>query len=67
MSGDVREDAEPLLTVQDVARRLNLPISWIYSQSEAGTLPSFKIGRYVRFHAADIAAYIEASRRGPRQ
>ncbi len=60
-------DGDRLLTVQDVAQRLNVPVSWVYAQSEAGMLPSFKCGRYVRFDPRAIDAYLEAQRRGPRE
>ena len=57
------ESPEPLLTVQDVARRFNVPTSWAYAKAEAGELPSIKLGRYLRFRAADIEAYLRAQRR----
>lgn len=60
----IADDADRLLNVQDVAHRLAVPVSWVYAASEAGTLPSFKIGRYRRFRTSEIDAYIEASRRG---
>jgi excisionase family DNA binding protein len=53
-----------LLTVQDVASRLGVPVSWVYTQSEAGSLPSFKLGRYVRFDPEAIEDYLQAQRRG---
>jgi len=52
--------SEPVLTVQDVARRFNVPVSWVYAKVEDGTLPHYKIGRYVRFNARDIEAYLAA-------
>jgi excisionase family DNA binding protein len=53
---------EPLLTVQDVARLLGVPVSWVYEHAERGTLPSVRIGRYRRFVAEEIEAYIQRSR-----
>ena len=64
MTGAKADDR--LFTVQDVAQRLDVPVSWVYAQAEAGVLPSFKVGRYVRFKPAEIAEYLEAQRRGPR-
>jgi excisionase family DNA binding protein len=49
--------------VQDVARRFSVPVSWVYAKAEAGELPHVKLGRYLRFHAADIQAYLVAQRR----
>jgi excisionase family DNA binding protein len=53
-----------LINVQDVAHRLGVPISWVYAQAEAGTLPSFKVGRYRRFCPREIDRYLEAQRHG---
>lgn len=48
-----------LLTVQDVATWLRVPVSWVYAKAEAGELPSLKLGRYRRFSAAAITLYLE--------
>lgn len=59
-------ETESLLTVDDVARRLSVPRSWVYSSAEAGTLPSVKVGRYRRFVPSEIEQYLSARREGPR-
>lgn len=53
-----------LLDVKDVARRFNVPCSWVYAKAEAGELPHLKIGRYLRFNAADIERYLLDQQRG---
>jgi excisionase family DNA binding protein len=58
------ESAEPLHTVQDVARRFNVPVSWAYAKAEANEIVHHKLGRYLRFRACDIEAYLSAQRRG---
>jgi excisionase family DNA binding protein len=58
------ESAEPLLTVQDVARIFNVPVSWVYAKAEAGDLAHHHIGRYLRFRASDLELYLAAQRRG---
>jgi excisionase family DNA binding protein len=55
---------EQLLTVHDVARRWQVPISWAYLKAETGELRSLKLGRYLRFRASDIEAYLTAQQRG---
>jgi excisionase family DNA binding protein len=57
--------ADALLGPKDVASRLGVPISWVYSAAEAGTLPSFKIGKYRRFDPREIAAWLEQRRQRP--
>ena len=56
-------DAQPLLTVRDVADRLRVRESWVYAMVEANRLAHLKIGRYVRFEASAIEAFLLAQRR----
>jgi hypothetical protein len=41
------QEAQELLTVDDLATRLQVPRSWVYSHSE--DLGAYKLGKYVRF------------------
>ena len=54
---------DTLLTVKDVALRLAVPVSWVYLKVESRELPFLKIGRYVRFEASAIEAFIERQRK----
>lgn len=56
------EKPEALLTVEDVARELNVKESWVYTKAEAGELPSFKLGRYRRFKRSEVLAWLESQR-----
>jgi excisionase family DNA binding protein len=50
-----------LLTVHDVARTLNVPVSWVYEHVRRGSrqrLPAIKLGKYLRFTAADVRAFV---------
>ena len=42
---------EELITVKELARRLNVSPSWIYRRTRLGqeAIPHVKIGKYVRF------------------
>lgn len=54
-----------LLTVQEVAQILKVPVSWVYEHTRAGCrdpLPYVKVGKYLRFLAADITSYLEVIR-----
>jgi excisionase family DNA binding protein len=63
-----------LLTVQDAARFLKVPVSWVYEHVRSETedrLPAVKLEKYLRFHRRDLEAYVDAkrneSRREPRR
>ena len=59
------EDA--LLDVAQAAAFLGVPRSWIYSRVEASEcdLPHFRVGRYLKFRASELFAYLEKNRGGP--
>jgi len=59
-------EAETLLTVQEVAALLRVPVSWVYERTRrrgSERLPHVKVGKYVRFRPAEIEAYLETLRR----
>ena len=57
---------DPLLTVQEVAQVLQVPVSWVYEHARRGKrqrrLPAIKIGKYLRFAASDVQAYVAEAR-----
>jgi len=59
MSETKYEDVEEeLLTVEDLAPLLRVRPEWLYAAARRGTVPSVKVGRYVRFRKADIEEWI---------
>jgi excisionase family DNA binding protein len=69
--GDARrherdQDLDTLLTVDEVAAILKVTKSWVYEHSRSrGTprserLPYIKIGKYLRFDARAVRAFLEA-------
>lgn len=57
---------DALLTVHDVAELLHVPVSWVYehtSRRGPDALPVVKVGKYVRFRAADLWNYIDEKSR----
>jgi excisionase family DNA binding protein len=51
-----------LLTAEEIAERLNVPTSWVYSAARNGELPAVRLGRYVRFDESDVADWVDAQR-----
>ena len=54
----------PFLTIDDVARRLNVSKSTIERKIRSGEIPSMKIGRLRRIRAEDLEAYELSMLRG---
>ncbi len=60
------EGWEELLTVDDIAAMLKVPKSWVYERTRRrgkDRLPFLKLGKYVRFEADAVRAYLERQRR----
>jgi excisionase family DNA binding protein len=59
-------DTSKLLTVEQVAEMLNVPVSWVYGHTsgKGARLPHVKVGRLLRFHRADIEAWIASHTHG---
>jgi excisionase family DNA binding protein len=60
-------ELETLLTPDQLAERLGVPISWVYRHSAPSCdpeqrLPSLKVGRHIRFGPAAIAEWLDAHR-----
>ena len=58
-------DMQPLLTVEEVAELLKVPVSWVYErtrQRSIDRIPGFHLGKYWRFREADVLAWIERQR-----
>jgi excisionase family DNA binding protein len=58
------EEEEVLVGPTDIATALRVPVSWVYMKSEAGELPSFRLGRYRRFKVSEVRRWLEARREG---
>jgi excisionase family DNA binding protein len=51
-----------LLSVGELAEKLNLPVSWVYSRTREtgpGTIPRVRLGKYVRFEWDKVKEWIE--------
>ena len=56
-----------LLTVEEVAELLKVPVSWVYDRTRRrglNRLPGFRLGKYWRFDATEIRAWLERQRSG---
>jgi excisionase family DNA binding protein len=53
---------DEFLTVQELANRLKVPISWVYARTrERGknTIPVLRAGKYLRFHEAEVIRWLQ--------
>ena len=50
---------ENLITVEEMAAKLNVPVSWIYQRTRLGqkAIPHVRVGKYVRFNPDEVVAF----------
>ena len=53
-----------LMTADQVADRLAVPVGWVYRAARDGVLPCVRLGRYVRFEREAIDKWIRDGGRG---
>jgi excisionase family DNA binding protein len=56
-----------LLTVEEVAEVLKVPVSWVYEHTRRRSpdrIPGFRLGKYWRFRLSDVLAWLERQRVG---
>ena len=48
-----------LIKVTELAKRLNVPVSWIYRRTRLGqeAIPHVKMGKYVRFDWEEVSEF----------
>jgi len=65
-TGMERRESTRLLTVEEVASLLHVPVSWVYGRVRKRSmerLPGYRLGKYWRFREDEIHAWIEDQRR----
>ena len=52
-----------LITATELAKRLNVPVSWIYRRTRLGqeAIPHVKMGKYVRFDWEAVVEFLKDS------
>jgi excisionase family DNA binding protein len=55
----------PLLDAKGAAALLNVPATWVLAEARADRIPHVRLGRYVRFDAAELESWWQSRRRGP--
>jgi excisionase family DNA binding protein len=56
---------EKPLTAQQVGELIGRSTKWVLAEAAAERIPSFKVGRAVRFRESEIEAWLQERHRGP--
>ena len=52
-AGNGRKE-DGLLTPDELADKLKIPVSWVYEQSRQNKIPTHRLGRYIRFDLHEV-------------
>ena len=62
-TGERGQASSRLLTVEEVAALLHVPVSWVYGRMRKRSLerlPAYRLGKYWRFREDEIHAWVES-------
>ena len=48
-----------LIGIKEMATKLNVPVSWLYSRTRTNDIPHYKVGKYVRFDESEIWKWLK--------
>ena len=68
-TGEQPKESSRLLTVEEVAALLHVPVSWVYGRMRKRSLerlPAYRLGKYWRFNQSDVLAWLERRQSGLR-
>jgi excisionase family DNA binding protein len=56
---------ERLITVEELADKINVPVSWIYQRTRLGpkAIPHVRIGKYIRFNPDEVVEFFRKNDR----
>jgi excisionase family DNA binding protein len=56
--------ADRLLTAEEVAEMLSVPVGWVREHTRTQRLPHVRLGRYVRYRREAVVAWVEEQEQG---
>ena len=49
-----------LIGIKEMASKLDVPVSWLYSRTRTNEIPHFKLGKYVKFDESEVWDWLKA-------
>lgn len=46
--------SQNLIGIKEMASKLDVPVSWLYSRTRTNEVPHYKVGKYVRFDESEV-------------
>jgi excisionase family DNA binding protein len=51
--------SQNLIGIKQMALKLDVPVSWLYSRTRTNDIPHYKVGKYVRFDESEIWEWLK--------
>jgi excisionase family DNA binding protein len=48
-----------LIGVEEMAKKLDVPVSWLYARTRTNEVPHYKVGKYVRFDEYEVWEWLK--------
>ena len=48
-----------LIGINEMAKKLDVPVSWLYSRTRTNEIPHFKVGKYVKFDPEKVMMWLQ--------
>ena len=48
-----------LIGVEEMAKKLDVPVSWLYARTRTNEIPHLKVGKYVRFNESEVWEWLK--------
>jgi len=48
--------------IKAIAKRLDVPVSWLYSMTRTGKIPHYKIGKYCKFNPEEVLEWLKGQK-----
>ena len=48
-----------LISINEMAKKLSVPLSWLYHRTRTNQIPHYKLGKYVRFDESEIEEWLK--------
>ena len=51
--------SDNLIGIKEMAKKLDVPVSWIYQRTRTNEIPHYKIGMYVKFNENEVWSWLK--------
>ena len=50
---------QKVIGISEMAKKLDVPVSWLYSRTRTNSIPHYKVGKYVKFDESKVWNWIK--------